>query len=195
MHRSQVLVVSVDGVLADTLLARQRALVDSALEVGLVDAVPELPVHWIAGRSWREAARQLTGSADDETLLDLTALAAERAWTQSLSHGLPVVEPEALRRCKQAAEHGWRVILRADSTRRSASALFDVLEEESGAVRTLTGDDPGVLHGPSVLLSQYAGIIAIAAGRQTVSCVEPLAVWQRMERAMSAYVQRGWPEL
>jgi len=202
--------VAFDGVLADTLIAREAALTEGALAVGLVNAMPELPVHWIAGRSWREAVRQLAllnadvvsqpapnasaaNTLVDETLLDLTEHAAENAFTRVMANSTPLLDMSAVALCRQAVELGWRLILRADSTRRSGEEIMRFAESETGASRLLTGDDPGVLHAGSVVLSQYAGIISIAAGRRAVSSVELGAVWERMESAIGGYVQRGWP--
>ncbi len=209
---ARVLVVAVDGVLADTLLARQAALEEAVLSVGLLHAMPELPVNWIAGRSWSEAVRALPtlvlqrGGADldtgvapdspfaDQTLLDLAEHAAETVYTREVANRMPVLEMSAIAQCVQAVESGWRLILRADSTRRSSDQLMQFAEEQTGAARVISGDDPGVLSANSVVLSQYAGIIAIAAGRRTINGVERRVVWERVEGAIGRYVVRGWPQ-
>ncbi len=207
----RVLVVAVDGVLADTLAARESAFTEAVLSVGLVHAMPELPVNWIAGRSWREAVRSLPGlvaqslaprsasesfaeSLADETLLDLAEHAAETIYTREVANRTPPLDMPAVERCKQAVEMGGRLILRADSTRRSSGELMRFVEEATGAARVITGDDPGVLSANSVVLSQYAGIIAIASGRRTVNGVERRVVWERIEAAIGRYVVRGWPD-
>ena len=208
----RVLVVAVDGVLADTLLVRQAALEEAVLSVGLLHAMPELPVNWIAGRSWSEAIRALptllsqrrgnTLEASlhsdnpfaDQTLLDLAEHAAESVYAREVAKRTPVLEMSAVEQCVEAVERGWRLILRADSTRRSSDELMRFTEEQTGASRVISGDDPGVLSANSVVLSQYAGIIAIAAGRRTINGVERRVVWERIEGAIGRYVVRGWPQ-
>jgi hypothetical protein len=189
------LVVAVDGVLADTLPGRLAALLAAARAVELIG--PELtpPNDVLAGRSWSEAVRLLPGVPPDETLLDLAAHAAEREWTEVMSAGLPVVDTVALARCRAAVAAGWRLILRADSTRRSSGSLFSLLEEETGAVRTITGDDPGVLsvRGMPIVSSQYAGIIMASSGRSGGAFVETDPVRLRLEAAVAKYLSAGWP--
>jgi len=189
------LVVAVDGVLADTLPGRLQALLAGARAVALVPESPSLPPDWLAGRSWSEAVRLLPGAAPDETLLDLAALAAEQQWTQTTNARLPMVDPVVLRRCMAAVTAGWRLILRADSTRRSSSSLFSVLEEETGAMRSITGDDPGVLNvsGKSVLMSQYAGIIMATSNHNNGRFVETEPVRIRLGSAVSKYLSPSWP--
>jgi len=189
------LVVAVDGVLADTLPRRLDTLLAAARAVALLPDTPALPHDWMAGRSWSEAVRLLPGAAPDETLFDLAAHAAEHKWTQLMSAGLPVIDTVALGRCRAAVESGRRVILRADSTRRSSGSLFDFLEDQTGAVRTITGDDPGVLSvsGKSVLMSQYAGIIAASSGQGSGFLVETEPVSTRLGSAVSKYLAPGWP--
>lgn len=192
--RGQLLVVAVDGVLADTLAARQHALVEGALAVALIDSVPSLPDGWIAGRSWSEAVRQLPGVAsEDLTLLDLASHAAERLWSEQVASRPPVFDMKRVARCRLAVSSGCRLILRADSTRHSSSATFSFLEEETGASRTVTGDDPGVLSASSVLLSQYAAIITVASANKTVYSVEDQTLWMRLEKVLGRYAHRGWP--
>lgn len=157
---------------------------------------PTLPAHeLIVGRSWSEAVRLLPGVPADETLLDLAAHAAEQEWTRAMNRGLPIVDTAALQRCRAAVQAGWRLILRADSTRSSSAALFTFLEEETGAVRCISGDDPGVLsmRGMSVLSSQYAGIITASSARGKGFFVEPEPVRLRLGGAIARYLSAGWP--
>ncbi len=186
--------VAVDGVLADTLAARQRALIEAALSVELIDSAPTLPDGWIAGRSWSEAVRQLPGVAsEDLPLLDLASHAAERMWGEHIASRPPEFDTKRVARCRSAVSSGCRLILRADSTRRSSSATFSFLEAETGASRTVTGDDPGVLSAGSVILSQYAAIITIASANRTVYSVEDQTLWLRLEKVLGRYAHRGWP--
>jgi hypothetical protein len=190
------LVVAVDGILADTLGSRRDALVAGAHAVELLRETPLLPHDLMAGRSWSEAVRLLPGIPDDDTLLDLAAHAAEREWTQVMSTGLPNIDTAVLQRCRSAVEKGWRLILRAESTRRSSAGLFSWLEEETGAVRVISGDDPGVLsvRGMTVLSSQYAGIITASSARGNGSFVETEPVRARLGAAVSRYLSPGWPD-
>lgn len=157
---------------------------------------PTIPPHeLIVGRSWSEAVRLLPDVPADETLLDLAAHAAEQEWTHAMNRGLPIVDTAALQRCRAAVQAGWRLILRADSTRSSSAALFTFLEEETGAVRCISGDDPGVLsmRGMSVLSSQYAGIITASSARGNGFFVEPEPVRLRLGGAIARYLSAGWP--
>lgn len=190
----QLLVVAVDGVLADTLGGRQQALIEGALSVSLVGSPPSLPDGWIAGRSWSEAVRQLPDvDIEDLTLLELASHAAERVWSEQVATRPPVFDMKRVARCRSAVSSGCRLILRADSTRRSASSTFSFLEEETGASRTVTGDDPGILSASSVLLSQYAAIITVASANRSVYSVEDQTLWARLEKVLGRYAHRGWP--
>lgn len=134
--------VAVDGVLADTLRSRAEAVQRAALELGLVHESAPIAPHSMAGRDWAEMVRALPGAPRDESLLDLTALAAERRWSAAFATSAPVLYPEAVARCRTAAESGWQVVLRADSGRRGAAALFASLESATLALRTIAADDP-----------------------------------------------------
>ncbi len=191
-----VLVVAVDGMLADSLAARLNALLAGVDAVGLLQQTATPQRELMAGRSWSEAVRLLPGAPPDETLLDLAALAAEREWTQAMNAAWPTVDVDALQRCRAAVASGWRLILRADSTRRSAAAFFSFLEEETGAVRCISGDDPGVLsvHNMTIVASQYAGIIAASSAPGNGCFVESAPVRLRLGAAVSKYLTAGWPE-
>ncbi len=211
MNRSGVLVVAVDGVLADTLPSRLASFLIGAESAGWVQAGASealgLSPDWIAGRSWSNAARRLAsdlapGAAADEVGIDLCALAAEREWTRRLALGVPDVDTDVVRRCQAAVSSGWRLVLRADSTRVAAAGLFSYLESETQAVRTVAGDDPGVLEelrDRPLFMSQYAGIIAAskrysASTEQSVRFVEPASVRSGIEAAMGRFVLAGWPK-
>ncbi len=207
--RPGLLVVAVDGVLADTLPARLGCFLVGAEAAGLVQArgseTATMPTDWIAGRSWANAARRLAadrGLEADVVAIDLCAMAAEREWTRRLSLGLPSVDSEAVSRCQAAVSAGWRLMLRADSSRRSAGDLFTYLENETQAVRTVSGDDPGVLDelaDKSLFMSQYAGIIAAskrysAASDTNVRFVEPPGVRSNIEATMGRFLSADWPQ-
>jgi hypothetical protein len=203
-----LLVVAVDGVLADTLPARLACFLAGAEAAGLSlagdgEAATMLP-DWIAGRSWANAARRLAadrGLEADVVAIDLCAMAAEREWTRRLSLGLPAVDSEAVSRCQAAVSAGWRLMLRADSSRRSAGELFTYLENETQAVRTVSGDDPGVLDELSekpLIMSQYAGIIAASkrystATQPVMRNVETAAVGPALAASMGRFISVGWP--
>jgi hypothetical protein len=79
--------------------------------------------------------------------------------------------------------------------------LFSYLENETHAVRTVAGDDPGVLDQLSerpLFMSQYAGIIAASKRYSAVSeasarFVESFGVQSRIEAAMGRFLVAGWP--
>jgi phosphoglycolate phosphatase-like HAD superfamily hydrolase len=133
-------VIAVDGVLVATLAPRAATLHAAAEEVGLPLDAPR-DARWYAGRDWSEMARSLAGPAPDETLVDLAALVAERRWAATLGSALPLVDEAAVAHSRHAVLEGWRVILRADTTRRAGAMLLDALATASTCSRVVAGDD------------------------------------------------------
>lgn len=184
-----LLVVAVDGVLADTLSGRAAAF-DEAQRTVLGHAVRETSADVVAGVSWAELAHAVV-PPDDATLRDLLALAAERAYGRWLATGAPLLTPEAIARARDAAEDGWRVVLRADASRRAASALFDGLAEQTLATRVIAADDVRAPGDASLRTAQYA-LLGASLGRARVHVVEHVAPGRAFVPALDG-VTVGWP--
>lgn len=155
----RTLVIAVDGVLVPTLGPRADALHAAASEVGLALTAREDDT-WYAGRDWHEMARARSVGVPDETLVDLTALVAERRWRDELAAALPAVNADVVARARTAMLDGWRVVLRADTSRRAGAMLFAVLVGETQCSRVVAGDDVRVTAPTPRALraSQYAVI-------------------------------------
>lgn len=163
-----LLVLAVDGVLLDTLPARAAALRAALQEVGAtrvrddaaVDDLDTIPPARLAGHDWAGAARGLLRATDrpadasadapadapfdapaDETLVDIVALAAERAYARALAIVPPLMYLDALARARAASERGVRVVLVSDSTRRAIGKLLDDLADRTLAARVIAADD------------------------------------------------------
>jgi phosphoglycolate phosphatase-like HAD superfamily hydrolase len=191
----RVLVVAVDGVLADTLSARTTALQAAAQSLGLSLNAPRDDT-WIAGLSFSEAARVVTAhdSAVDETLLDLLALAADRALQQHAAQSAPVLFPDALARCAEAVEHGWRVMLRTDASRRAVGPLLEHLLTSLNATRAIAADDIRVVDPDQSMVQQQYARLAPSWGDDThVQAMEASPnAYEAARRAVPA-LHIGWP--
>jgi beta-phosphoglucomutase-like phosphatase (HAD superfamily) len=190
----RALVVAVDGVLADTLSRRAEVLYDAMREVGLLAGTSASAlVQSVAGRDWAGAARAAAGTEVDETLVDLSALAAERAWHRALALDAPVAHPDAIARCREAAAQGWRVLLRADSTRRAAGPLIDDLAAATDAARVIAGDDVRVTGGRALAGAQYAALQGALGQYGVVRVVEAGEVARAAAQELISGVESGWP--
>jgi len=189
------LIVAVDGVLADTLSVRVGALETAARALAVTLALPATP-RWIAGLSFTEAARAATiGSADvDETMIDLLALAAERAMQQHAAGSAPVLFQDTVAQCAETAAHGWRVILRTDAPRRIMGPLLEHLLSETNASRALAADDVRAASADASMLQQQYEIIAeLVRGASTVSAVEASAHARETVSTMLPELHMDWP--
>jgi hypothetical protein len=171
----RLLVVAVDGVLADT-LPRRAAALDEAMQAitgrGLAGRGGDADVAArIAGRDWAELAR-LLAEPDDETQVDLIALASERAYARHLALGLPPLALAAVARAREAAERGWRVVLRADSSHRAAAPLLEALAERTLAARVLAGDAVRATPARRLCDGQLATLTAAARAAPAARLVE-----------------------
>jgi len=191
----RTLIVAVDGVLADTLPMRVAAFRSAAQELDLAVALPPNEA-WIAGLDWADAARALspTGVPPDETMVDLVALAAERALHARLRQGTPFVFPEQLARCTAAAMQGWRVILRTDGSRRAAGAVLEHLMAETTAMRAVAADDAhSASAGRPMLQRQYARIAPLLHATPVAHAVEASPVAFASARKSLPLLLAGWP--
>ncbi len=190
------LIVAVDGVLVDSLPLRRDALAEAARTVGLAALAASVCSNaTVAGRSWREAARLLAGPDVDETLLDLTALAAERALQARLAREAWLLIPEGIEHCQAAVERGWRVLLRADTTRRAAGPLLEFLMTETGAARCSAGDDlPTTVDRDTLIERQYRVIKASATSQLPVISREATTEASDRARSVIPDIAIGWPD-
>ena len=184
-----LLVVAVDGVLADTLPLRTAAF-DDAQRAVLGRVVRETSVQDVAGLCWAQLACAVA-PAEDVTLIDLLALAAERAFGRSIAAGAPLLHVEAIARTRACAEHGWRVVLRADSSRRAAASLFDALAERTLATRVIAAEDGRASHGELLREVQDARP-RTDIGRAPVHVVELVPPGTRFA-PLPEHVSLGWP--
>lgn len=191
------LIVAVDGVLADTLSVRVNALQTAAQALSVTLALPTQP-RWIAGLSFAEAARAATvGSAVvDETMIDLLALAAERAMHQHAAESAPVLFQDTVAQCAEAASHGWRVLLRTDAARRVTGPLLEHLLSETNASRAIAADDVRAASATaSMLQQQYEVVAAVVQGATSVSAVEASAHARETVSTMLPELHMDWPAL
>ncbi len=169
-------VVAFDGILADTLEPRARVLNSVARDF------PELSLRAfsasdLAGHTFAEAIRAVATAERsvnaDETLIDLYALDAERAWASEVALGVVVFDSAIARLVDLAAVH--RVVIRSDSTRGNIAPAVQLLEEAVGPLTVVAADDPAVRyrHGApqAVALRQYALLFSTHALRE-VTAVE-----------------------
>ena len=129
LPRPSATIIAFDGLVADTLAARARAVSDAVTaEIGPCSLDEGLSL--VQGRSLDEAveaafvARAQTPAVEfDATLRDLAVLRARRSYTAMIAQGLPLRDGAADWIALRAASHG-RVILRADSARRDVERLI-----------------------------------------------------------------------
>jgi phosphoglycolate phosphatase-like HAD superfamily hydrolase len=188
----RALIVAVDGVLADTVPQRAAALHSAARTLELTLSSPP-HARWPAGLSLAEAARAAL-ERDDETLIDLLALAAERALRQQLGATAPLLHPEAVAQCAELVSAGWRVVLRTDGARQSAGPLLEHLITATGASRACAADDVrGASSNASVVQRQYAEMARSLQGATLVHAVEYDAAAMRAARAVLPQLVADWP--
>ncbi len=120
-----VIILAFDGILADTVTLRARALAMAAVEFGVRtesakrnESFIQKLVRQLPGRSLVHCARAIVGDAadDDPTLVELVALHAQRAISQRMRQGVDLA-PLAHAWLEQHVLRGVRVVLRTDSIR------------------------------------------------------------------------------
>lgn len=100
-----VLLVEFEGVVAETMAARNAALVESLAVEGL--AVEDWHLEQAAGRCTEDAVRRIrraAGLPDDETMVELGRLRAERAFAARAGKGLPLA-PDVRPALERLASH------------------------------------------------------------------------------------------
>jgi beta-phosphoglucomutase-like phosphatase (HAD superfamily) len=156
-------VVAFDGVVADTLELRARAL-DEALAAAAARLQLDGAIHAVdsrqamPGRTFAEAARELlpvliAGDAHDapprETLVDLIAVDAGRRYSNALSNGVSL-QRDAGELLSTLAASG-RLVARADSARHDVDAMLSLAGLEGAFTFVRCSDDaPRAIGAPSL---------------------------------------------
>jgi beta-phosphoglucomutase-like phosphatase (HAD superfamily) len=176
-----VIILGFDGVLADTLELRARALAMASVEFGVhpvseksVGRLVTRLVRQLPGRSLTRLARAIVGNtaAADPTLVELVALHAQRAISQRMRQGVDI-SPLARMWLEQQALRGVRVVLRSDSIRADVDRTLRMFELEALFGFVHCADDPiaatvrGAFAG--TLKRSYASITDRLDGREKTS--------------------------
>ena len=120
-----VLLIEFEGVIADTAAVRRAALVDSLAVEGIT--LDERLLSVAAGYATEEAVRRVrraAGAPDDETLVELGRLRAERAFAARAGKGLPLAR-DARPALERLASH-CRLSLVTRASRREVEFIIDL---------------------------------------------------------------------
>ena len=120
-----VLLIEFEGVIADTAAVRRAALVDSLAVEGIT--LDERLLSVAAGYATEEAVRRVrraAGAPDDETLVELGRLRAERAFAARAGKGLPLAR-DARPALARLASH-CRLSLVTRASRREVEFIIDL---------------------------------------------------------------------
>lgn len=155
-----LLVVALDGLIADTPPLRARA-VAAGLQAAGIDMEPPDQYDVIAGRTIAEAVRfavQAQLGEEDETLVDIVSMQAERSCAAFMRDTTRLKKGTA-DWVKRAASR-WRLIVRSDSNRSDAEQILDVAGIEM-YISLLRAADDGVQQpsAPPSIVQSYAAII------------------------------------
>ena len=170
-----VIIMAFDGIIADTLPLRAQALADAiALECGSlgvsVDAqvLSPLLLPLLPGRTFGEcmvvAVEQIPALLHDTVRLDLTlhdimALRAQRAWSATVAHGVPL--RDGVRDHLQTlVARGARIVVRSDSQRRDVEPLLRLAALEDSMLFLRCADDLPRRAGVTSLQASYEAIDA-----------------------------------
>jgi beta-phosphoglucomutase-like phosphatase (HAD superfamily) len=134
-----------EGVLADTTGSRRDALLRALADEGIALDERSFDERCV-GRSVRAAAATILGArASDDTLVEIVALRAERAFAATLAHGF-VIEPGAARFAELAQLRAPLVVVTAASRAETDAALrLAGLHDSCAAIVTaddVTGEAP-----------------------------------------------------
>jgi len=168
---ASTIIVAFDGIVADTVPARARALADAiayewaplGIEVPPADLLSLLP-----GRTFDEcmtAALQQVPALRHERLRhdvtghDLIALRAQRSWTTAVAHGVPLRDG-VVDRLQAAVARGVRIVVRSDSQRREVEPLLRLAGLEDVLLFLRCADDVPQLAGATSLHASYEAITA-----------------------------------
>ncbi len=171
----RVTIVAFDGILADTLPPRARALADAIAQECAALPVP-IDVHAILpqlivllpGRTFSESiavaveqlpALQHERIRHDVTMHDLIAMRAQQAWSAGVAHGVPFLDG-VLGRLQAAVARGTRMVVRSDSQRREVEPLLRLAGLEDSMLFLRCSDDLPRLAGGTSLQASYEAIDA-----------------------------------
>lgn len=199
------IVVAFDGVVAGTLAPRLAAMTGALSRVMGVNqpAAESFGVEAIAGRTFAEAARWMLASAtvaaeEMETLVDLIALDASRAYAAALAQGA-TIDTAVVHWLERQAMRSIRVVARADGTREQTSTILAM-----GGIGGLfsfvrCSDDMPRAASMSAIESSWRAIDArlssAAIPRERRSAVEPSECGAEAAGAHVRVVHRGTAEL
>ena len=169
----RVVIIAFDGIVADTLPLRAKALADAIarectildITVGAVELqamlLPRLP-----GRTLQECATaavtelpvlQHERLRHDLTAHDLIAMRAQNAWSATVAHGIPLREGVGLRIATMVAR-GVRVVMRSDSHRREVEPILRLASLEDSTLFVRCADD----------LPHRAGVTSLRASFEAI---------------------------
>ena len=184
----RVIVVAFDGIVADTLPPRARALAEAiahewaplGIEVPASDLLPLLP-----GRTFDECvtiavqqrpALQHAQVRDDITGHELVAMRAQRDWAKAAAHGVPLRD-RVLDHVQKLVARGVRLVVRSDSQRRDVEPLLRLAGLEDIMLFLRCADD----------LPRTAGVTTLQASYDAIDA--------RLERLRIPWVQRDAVEV
>jgi len=167
----RVTVVAFDGIIADTLPPRARALAEAiahewaplGIEVPTADLLPLVP-----GRTFLECvtvavhqlpALQHAQVRNDMTGQELVAMRAQRDWANAASHGVPLRDG-VIHHVRTLVARGVRLVVRSDSQRREVEPLLRLAGLEDSMLFLRCADDLPRTAGGSSLQASYAAIDA-----------------------------------
>ncbi|QJR36179.1 HAD family hydrolase [Gemmatimonas groenlandica] len=169
----RVTIVAFDGIIADTLPLRARALADAmVLECAATgvaidaDALRTTLLPLVPGRTFSESMASALASVPalqhdriqhDVTLHDIIALRAQHAWAATVAHGVPLHDG-VLARLQALVARGVRVVLRSDSQRREVEPLLRLAGLEDSMLFLRCADDVPRLTGAPSLQASYEAI-------------------------------------
>lgn len=168
----RVTIVAFDGILADTLPPRARALADAITQecaalhvpIDVQELLPQL-IDLLPGRTFSESIAaavelipvlQHERMRHDVTMHDLIAMRAQQAWSAVVAHGVPFLDG-VLGRVQSAVARGSRLVVRSDSQRREVEPLLRLAGLEDSMLFLRCSDDlPRVVGGTSLQASYEA---------------------------------------
>ena len=167
----RVTVVAFDGIIADTLPPRARALAEAiahewaplGIEVPASDLLPLLP-----GRTFLECvtvavhqlpALQHAQVRNDMTGQELVAMRAQRDWANAAAHGVPLRDG-VIHHVHTLVARGVRLVVRSDSQRREVEPLLRLAGLEDSMLFLRCADDLPRTAGGTALQASYAAIDA-----------------------------------
>ena len=189
-----VLLIEFEGVIADTAAVRRAALVDSLAVEGIT--LDERLLSVAAGYATEEAVRRVrraAGAPDDETLVELGRLRAERAFAARAGKGLPLAR-DARPALARLASH-CRLSLVTRASRREVEFIIDLAGLEGLFRPVIAVEDvspPKPAHEP--WLAALARVGQLFPGQQLRALVvEDTVVGLRAARAAGIASVGGGP--